>query len=116
MVTISGAEFKKFYNDTEWWPEGVYHDDASITVDGKDAYQYEKTDLDKVPDESIITLDGGIVTDIEGIDHGSLDSYFKKWKKTQTTKTLLLEVKKEDVDKLLQVIKDSKIKVKVLRQ
>ncbi len=34
-VTMSGAEFRAFYNDGAVWPEGAYHDDAIVRVDGK---------------------------------------------------------------------------------
>mgnify|MGYP006272807495 CR=1 FL=1 len=33
MMT-TGAEFKAFYTDPEWWPQGAYHDDVVLNIDG----------------------------------------------------------------------------------
>lgn len=31
-VKTTGAEFKRFYNDTAFWPEGAWHEDEEIEV------------------------------------------------------------------------------------
>ena len=33
-IKMSGAEFNAFYSDPAMWPEGVYHDDQIITING----------------------------------------------------------------------------------
>ena len=36
-VKTTGAEFKRFYADSEFWPEGASHEGEEILADGEEA-------------------------------------------------------------------------------
>lgn len=39
----TGAEFKAFYSDKAWWPDGTWHEDEEVSIDG--AQVDDDTDL-----------------------------------------------------------------------
>lgn len=88
----TGAEFKRFYNDKKFWPDDgdTYHDDAVLTVDGK--VQVDGVDADTLADAAVVTIEGGFVCGpaLMG-EEPSLEAYFKRWLKTQTTASFLVE-------------------------
>lgn len=90
----SGAEFKKFYSDKLLWEDGTYHEDEEITIDGT-VIDSNEHDLLFLSDNARVTLSGGYVKTDDGMDLGSFESYFKKWRREQDTVVLLVTVKKE---------------------
>lgn len=92
-VKITGAEWKRFYNDPEAWPEGAWHDDQEILVDGETIDG--DYDLTKVPDAATLTLAGGVFF-LKGTEEGpSLETHFKRWRKRQATEVFVVEVPRE---------------------
>jgi len=57
-VKMSGAEFKKFYEDDEFWPDGAWHEDAQISVDGED--KPDGVESNEVSDTSVVVIEGGL--------------------------------------------------------
>ena len=88
-MKTTGAEFSKFYSDPVMWPKGNYHDDDDITVNGKD-----NAELDSVSDNAVVEFTCGVVFNGNNEELNSFPSYFKKWKKAQTTDFLTIEVPK----------------------
>lgn len=89
----TGAAFKRFYNDKKFWPNDsgdTYHDDAVLTVDGD--IQEGGIDTDSLYDAAVVTIEGGFVYGpaLAGKEP-SLETYFKRWLKTQTTASFLVE-------------------------
>lgn len=86
----NGVEFKRFYSDPEFWPDGVWHEEETVLVDGKEADS--DTELSEVPDTSKISISGGIVfgPKLEGREP-SFELYFRRWKKQQSTMTFVVE-------------------------
>lgn len=84
-VKTTGADFKRFYADSEFWPEGAWHEEDEILADG------EETDiLDDIPCNAVVSITGGIVFGIEGKEP-SLESWFRAWRKKQTTTSFVVE-------------------------
>jgi len=84
-VKTTGAEWNRFYNDKSAWPDGSWHKDEEITVNGETSDTYE-IDLSAVPSDAAMTVAGGIVfLSLHDNDGPSLESYFKRWRKAQTT-------------------------------
>jgi hypothetical protein len=82
-VKTTGAEFKSYYADSSAWPDGTYHDDSIIMVDG---VVDENLDHNKIADSSVVTIEGGIVCKENSDGCGpSMESHFRKWKKSQNT-------------------------------
>ena len=96
MVKMTGAEWNRFYADAKSWPDGAWHEDEELTVDGKEPP--EDLDYSAVPDAAIMTVSGGVVY-LDGVEElPSLEAYFKRWRKRQTTTVLVVEVPNKAVD------------------
>lgn len=100
----NGAEFKRFYSDSAFWPDGAWHEDVTFLVDGQQAD--DSVDMSAVADGAEVTIDGGIVLGAqpEGREP-SVETHFKRWRKLQTTKTLVVEVDAAKLEAVLQAIK-----------
>lgn len=102
-MKTTGALWKEFYNDEAFW-EGYYHDDTLILFDGVEVEDYE----DPAPD-AVVTIDYGFVykNNEDFFAHDlSLETFFKRWKKKQTTRTVAVTINKDDFDKVLEVIRN----------
>ncbi|MDD2223678.1 MAG: hypothetical protein PHF42_09590 [Pseudomonas sp.] len=105
-VKVTGAEFKKFYIDKNFWPEGRFHEEVEITIDvnGEVITNHLEYDLYAVPDDAKITLQGGCVQDEDGKEFGAIDTYFRKWRKKQTTTFLVVEVPLDKIETIKATI------------
>jgi hypothetical protein len=92
-ITAAGAEWKAFYQDEAYWPEGAYHDDTDIMVDGVVA---EDIDLSEVGDDATLTVRGGFVEINNRVV--PLVDHFLAWRKGRTTRTLVIDVPPEHYD------------------
>lgn len=107
MATIvSGLEFKRFYADPAFWPEGTWHDDTVLVVDGRTLPHDE--DPAGVADASTVELGGGFVCEIPaglGVgDDMALKDYFLLWRKQQTTVTLVVDCPRERLDSIMAAV------------
>lgn len=104
-VKVTGYEWKKFYTDKdpEFWPEGAWHDDEEVLVNGQEVdgeFSHES-----VADTDTITITGGIVFMRErDTDGPSLETHFKRWRKKQNTAILMVEVPRGDLEALKAAI------------
>lgn len=111
MIKTNGKEFKAYYSDKQAWPDGAWHEDDGITVDGVPAYENDM-DLTKVQDNAKITIEGGIVLkDDKATDGPTMESHFRAWRKRQTTVTLIVTVDKAQEAALRELIKQAGGKV-----
>ena len=101
-VKTTGAEFKRFYADTNFWSDQTYHEDALIYVNGE-----EQTDVDEdsLTDGDVVTIEGGYVIESPFGRDVSLESYFKKWLKTQSIRSFLVECDAAFLDAVKAAIK-----------
>ena len=91
MLRTSGAEWKAFCASL---PDGWMHEDDIITVDGKS--DDGNMDLDNVPDNSVMTISGGILfLDQTGKDGKSLEYSIRCWRKRAGTTRIVVEVSKD---------------------
>ncbi len=111
MVTkTTGAEFKRFYSDQSFWPSDAYTEDEELMVNGHPFDQY--ADPTTIDDSALMTVAGGIVYLKAGDTDGpSLEAYFKRWRKVQTTVFLSIEVSKDKVDAVVAAIEHAGGKV-----
>lgn len=104
MVTkTTGAELKRFYADPEFWPDGIWHEDEEITIDGEDPP--EDFEIEKVSDNAVCKIANGVVMgpQLEGKEP-SFETYFKRWKKKQTSTTLVVECDLMKLDEIKAAI------------
>ncbi len=90
-VHTPGAQFKRFYQDPQFWPadNGVtYHDDVLLHVNGEPLP--DDMDPGKVADDAKVSIVYGGVVYGAGKEVG-LDEYFLRWLELQTTVSFLVE-------------------------
>ncbi len=102
-VKTTGAEFKRFYNDPSFWPEGAWHDDDVVLVD---SIEQDDIDVDKISDTAKVTIDAGVVfmsaNDRDGV---GFDTYFRRWLKAQTVRKIVVEVDASKLEAVIAAIK-----------
>lgn len=98
----TGAEFKRFYSDKEFWPNDqgdTFHEDEILTVNGA-------TQFDFIPDDAEVKIEGGIVFGPRWRgDEPSFESYFKLWRKKQNTTFFLTECDVSKFDAVKAAVK-----------
>ena len=105
-VKTTGAEFKKFYEDQNLWPEDVWHEEARLFVD--DVEQVDGgIDINNLSDSATVTIEGGVLLGVlwEDGDGPSLETYFLRWKKLQSTVCFNVECDKSIVDAVKAAIR-----------
>lgn len=101
MIKTTGAEYKRFYNDPAAWPDDSWHEDETLIVNG-DEWTLGVVDI---PDDAVINLSGGVVFGLPNGTEASLEAYFKRWRKRQTTTTFLVECDMDKVDEVKAAVK-----------
>lgn len=115
MVKTTGREFKRFYNDPDFWlPEGeTWHDDTCIRVNG---VVLTDEDPGAVPDDCVLELECGWVYGVPPrlmaqVNHAAASSsdmamvdYFNIWLKRQTTVSLVVECSRSQVDAIIAAV------------
>lgn len=97
-ITTNGAQWKAFYSDPSFWPDGVWHEDTVVWVDGEFD---EDANLEAVADTAEIKIESGYVLGAKDEDLGELKAYFTKWQKQQTCSRLVIEVPHDQKDLLI---------------
>lgn len=98
MIKTTGAEWKAFHADNAYWGE-FYVEDEVVAVNGGQVDRCE-FDVGSLSDSDRVTVDGGWVADqAAGSDKEySLDTFFRRWRKQQTTDYLSVEVPKDKAE------------------
>lgn len=110
MIKTTGAEWKAFNADTTYWAEFCVEDEI-VTVNGSRVDEYSDY-IDALADADKVTVDGGWVADQGSDKEYSLNTFFKRWRKQQTTEYLSVEVPKEKASVVRDAIKAAGGKVK----
>lgn len=101
----TGAEFKRFYTDPNFWPQdddNTYHAEENVSVNGV----VIEGDYENIPDDALVTIEGGIVFGPQWSDNEpSFETYFKRWRKQQSTIVIMVEVDRSKEESLLGAIK-----------
>lgn len=92
-VKTTGAEFKRFYFDDAYWPDGTWHEGEEIEVGGLPIS--EDLAIEDVPDTASMRITGGVVMGLTDGSDPSVESYFKKWRKAQITVSFVVECDKD---------------------
>lgn len=88
-MKVEGALWKLFYNDEDYWKE-YFHDDTLILFDGVEVEEYDNPNPD-----TIVKIESGYVYQGNYETQVSLESFFRKWKKKQTTAVIVVTVDKD---------------------
>lgn len=107
----TGAEMKAFIQSD--WGDGVYMTGYAIDVNGErfDEFgeSFEEEDLN--PTDKVVIVAGSVVND-ESDSEVSLQTFFKRWKKIQSTAYLSVECSKEKLEAVMAAIVAAGGKVK----
>jgi hypothetical protein len=88
-IKTTGAEFWRFYNDDKFWPEGAWHEDTVVKVNGEPVEDYTR---ETMPDDALVVIDGGVIfLDADGDKSVNFDGHFRKWRKAQDTVSIVVE-------------------------
>jgi|ERR1019366_3027779 hypothetical protein len=114
-VKLNGAQYKAFWTSDWGFKEGYYIDDLAVSVNG--VRMFDDVNEEDIKDTDKIVVEYGIIYyDGEDGKHLNTDAVpvIRKWLKDQKTATLIVEVRKEDLEgfKLfLEAFPSAKIKV-----
>jgi hypothetical protein len=103
MKKMTGYEYKQFISadwDKMLGVTGAYMDAQEITVNGVDEFSMDER---SIQDTDKVVINGGCVLANEDIDL-SLETLFTRWKKAQTTTTLVVEIPNDSVEYLTQQV------------
>ena len=106
-IKTTGKEMSDFYKDKSWWPEGVWHEDEEVEIDGF-IVEEGSEDLGNICDTAQVKITGGCVTqDTKGTykDLGSFEGYFKKWRAQQKNTTFSVTCPKDKLKSVEAAIK-----------
>lgn len=101
----TGLELKAFYNDATYWPEGVWHEDEALNVNGVDIGDTADFEIIALSDTDIVKVTGGAMFNAMQDDIGSFEGQFKKWRKEQNTTTLLVRAPNAKLDDVRAAVK-----------
>ncbi|MFA6354049.1 MAG: hypothetical protein WCW93_03905 [Candidatus Paceibacterota bacterium] len=102
MIKTTGLEFKRFYDDSEVWVDGAYHDDLELYING--TQWMGDTDLEVIDNTDKIRIGSGVILYDDGT-YADFCKVFRGWLKKQTTVILTVEVPKEKAQILESGIK-----------
>jgi hypothetical protein len=96
MIKCTGKEWNAFMNDKAYWhnsndDDHTYWDDGAVIING------EQDDYgDPAPDDAVVEIyDGAVFGKVQGAPSPSLEVYFRRWSKAQTTECIVIEFPKE---------------------
>ncbi len=111
-VSLSGRDFKAFYNDQEVWSgDGAYLDEMQLFVDevlynGQHAGgDYVDGDVEKIPDEAKVRLDYGSFFKTGDSDPADLVSVVRRWLKKRDSVTLIVSAPQAKLEAIRAAIK-----------
>lgn len=112
-IKCTGYEWNAFYNEPEFWKEGTWWDACEITVNGLPISDDYYPNADGVANTDVVKITNGVVFLRECDDNGpSMESYFKRWRKKQTTSIFVVEAPTEKEEYIIALIRKSGCKVR----
>lgn len=111
MIKTTGAQFKAFYSDENFWPEGAYYEYETVVVDGKVNGEDISIDYEDIADEAVVKVIGGAVFSEDGSDIATFKKFFNDWLKKQESEIILVQVSKAELENLKSYLKTIKAKI-----
>jgi hypothetical protein len=106
---ITGIDFKAFYYDKEFWPENTYIEEFVAKINGVEPNS--DTDIGEIiKDSDIVSVESGYIVDHPDYD-GSFVSYYKKWKREQTIRHIVIEIDKDVLEYSITHLKNLGYKI-----
>lgn len=100
-VQTNGAELKAFFADKTFWPDNVtdgnnfWHEELTLIINGDEDLEPLVSTL---RDSDHVKITYGDVYSTQKPHFVSVETYFKRWKKTKTNTSLLVSVPNEHLE------------------
>lgn len=102
-VKMTGRELKNFWNDQAYWGE-LWTEGEFFTVNGVE--KDEGFDPQLLKDDDQVILSGGEMCSDDAKDLPSTETFFERWRKAQSTKTIVVsDVPMERVDEVIAALR-----------
>lgn len=99
-MKVQGALWKKFYNDEEYWKD-YFHDDTLVMFDG-----VEQEDYESPANDAVVKVESGYVYTTDSYNNPiDLVTFFRRWKKIQSTTVIVVTVEKDSEKSIRQQIR-----------
>lgn len=109
-IKITGAEIKEFFKDDNYWGEACV-EGLLLEIDGKESMEGSGC-IEDLNDSSEIKIKDGVVFNFgDDSDAVSFKTFFTRWRKQQTTATVLIRCDKKDLENILKILKENKVKI-----
>lgn len=98
-IKTTGAEWRAFMADDDYWPIGTWYEEETVFIDGDEApADFDPSLEEDLPGEVAVRVEGGVVYLRDGEQATSLDAFFRKWRKAQSTARFIVECPKDKLD------------------
>ena len=103
-IKTNGLIWKRYYSDGNAWPDGWFHEDEIVIVNGI-VDDDEECILSDIPDDAVVSVSGGAIYNADSeLQRLSVEGHFRKWLKKQQSVSVLVEVHKNNLDALKSAI------------
>lgn len=108
----TGAELRAFYNDDAYWQKSpdsssdeIWHEELVLVVNGVEKTDDFSINEDLADDDKVTIIDGVILSTIDAFGARSFESFFRAWRKLQSTAHFTVTVPKEKLEAVKAAIK-----------
>ena len=97
-VKMTGATWKDFYSDPEFWPPGAWHEGETVILNGEEMIDMD-VDFYEIDDCASLKIAGGVFYPSEdAVDGPTLEAHFKRWLKKQANTYFMVKTPTELAD------------------
>lgn len=114
-VKLTGAQWKTFYADKNWWPESKFHDDEIIHLNGADSRVPIETPENVTDSDVVLVVYGSVMKRVGPLGAtycSDLPEYVQKWLNNQTHTDLVVQCPNDLVDQVMAAIEAAGASVK----
>jgi hypothetical protein len=105
MIQLTGAEFKRFYDDPDVWPKDSHWEDGAIIVNGSDFDEAPySSDTDKVPDDATVQISDGDIVGGSPKVPPTMELAVPWWRARQVAVEYIVSVPKDKVAVVLALL------------
>jgi hypothetical protein len=100
-VRTNGAELKAFFADKTFWPDdqpggnNIWHDELTLIINDEEDLEPV---IDNLHDSDRVKITYGDVYSTAKPHFTSVETYFKRWKKTTTHTSVLVSVPNDNLE------------------
>ncbi len=98
-VTLTGRQFKEFYNDEQVWGQDGYHEDDEILINGV-LHDDNSVPYQDVADTDVICIKGGCIIRDDGDNQIDMVNAAKKWAEANQFTEIIVKCDKSRLEEL----------------